>query len=153
MEKHGKYLTPFQYQLLYESLQADLSLEHRLRIEIMLLANAGYSQAQICKELECSQETARYWTIMVQTGQSHKWKECSRGRPNIIDEQFLNRLKELVKQDPREYGYSFTRWTGQWLAKHLAKELGITISSGYINILLKRMGLSAKQKKSQQNSD
>jgi putative transposase len=146
VEKQGQYLTPSQRQLLLESLQVDLSLEHRLRIKIMLLADAGHSQAQICANLGCSKETARYWIVIAQAGQVHTWNECSRGRPNIINEQFLNRLQELVKHDPREYGYSFSRWTGQWLAKHLAKELDITVSAGYINILLKKMGFSARQK-------
>lgn len=148
MEKQGQYLTPFQRQLLLENLQVDLSPEHRLRIKIILMADVDHSQAQICKELGCSQETARYWIAMTQAGQVHTWNECSRGRPNIINERFLNRLKELVNHDPREYGYSFSRWTGQWLAKHLAKELDITVSAGYINMLLKEMGLSARQKKS-----
>jgi transposase len=52
-----------------------------------------------------------------------------------------------VNHSPREYGYSFSRWTGEWLAKHMAKELGITVSASYINMLLKEMGLSARQKK------
>jgi len=152
VEKSGQYLTPAQRQLLLENLQADLPPEYRLRIEIMLLADTGHSQSQICAVLGCAQETARYWIAMVQAGQAHKWNERSRGRIKIVDERYLNRLKELVNHDPREYGYSFSRWTGQWLAKHLAKELDITVSAGYINMLLKEMGLSARQKKSQQSN-
>lgn len=148
VEKQGQYLTPFQRQLLLENLQVDLPSEYRLRIKIILMADVGHSQAQICKDLRCSHETARYWIAMTQAGQAYKWNECSKGRPNIINEQFLNRLKELVNHDPREYGYSFSRWTGQWLAKHLAKELDITVTAAYVNMLLKEMGLSARQKKS-----
>lgn len=147
MENQGLYLTPFQEKLLFKSLQTDLRPEYRRRIEIMLLANTGQSQTQICKALGCSQETARYWIAMVQAGQADKWNEGSRGRPKSVDERYLNRLKELVNHGPREYGYSFSRWTGQWLAKHLAKELDITVSTGYINMLLKEMGLSSRQKK------
>jgi putative transposase len=147
VEDRSLYLTPFQHKLLLKSLQTDLRPEYRRRIEIMLLADAGQSQAQICKALGCSQETARYWIAMVQAGQAHKWNEHSRGRPKNIDERYLNRLKELVNYGPREYGYSFSRWTGQWLTKHLAKELDITVSAGYINMLLKEMGLSARAKK------
>lgn len=147
MENQGLYLTPFQHKRLLKSLQTDLRPEYRRRIEIMLLANTGQSQAEICKALGCSQETARYWIAMLQAGQAHKWNERSRGRPKIVDERYLNRLKELANHDPREYGYSFSRWTGQWLAKHLSKELNITVNPGYINMLLKEMGLSARAKK------
>lgn len=149
MEKQGLYLTSFQRDFLLKSLEADLRPEHRRRIEIMLRADAGQTQAQICEALSCAQETARYWIAMTQTGQAHIWDERSRGRPKMIDERYLNRLKELVSHSPREYGYAFSQWTGEWLAKHLAKELGITVTSGYINMLIKEMGLSTRQKKSQ----
>ncbi|MBW4548448.1 MAG: helix-turn-helix domain-containing protein [Symplocastrum torsivum CPER-KK1] len=86
--------------------------------------------------LGCSQETARYWIAKAQAGQAHNWDDPSRGRPRLVDERYLNRLKELVNHSPREYGYSFSRWTGEWLAKHMAKELGITVSGSYINMLL-----------------
>ncbi|NJM74367.1 MAG: helix-turn-helix domain-containing protein, partial [Scytonema sp. RU_4_4] len=60
-EKPGQYLTPFQRQLLLKNLETDLRPEYRRRIEIMLLADIGQSQTQICEALKCSQETARYW--------------------------------------------------------------------------------------------
>ena len=47
------------------------------------------------------------------------------GRPKTVNEQYCDRLKELVSHSPREYGYPFQRWTAQWLGKHLAKELGV----------------------------
>ncbi len=147
MENQSLYLTPRERELLLKSLQTDLRPEYRRRIEIMLLADAGQSQSQICEALGCAQETVRYWIAMAQTGQAHNWDDCPMGRPKTVNEQYLARLQELVNHDPRKYGYSFSRWTGQWLAKHLAKELDITVSAGYINMLLKKMGLSARQKK------
>ena len=147
MEKQGQYLTPFQRKLLHKSLQADLRPEYRRRIEIMLLADTGQSQAQICKALGCCQETARHWMVMAQTGQAHHWNDRPMGRPKAVNEQYLARLKELVSHSPREYGYPFQRWTAQWLGKHLAKELGIKVSDCHINRLLKEMGLSTRQRR------
>ncbi len=147
MEKQGLYLTPFQQKLLLKSLQADLRPEYRRRIEIMLLADTGQSQAQICKALGCSPEMARYWIVMAQTGQAHHWNDHPMGRPKTVNEQYLARLKELVSHNPREYGYPFQRWTAQWLGKHLAKELGIKVSDCHINRLLKEMGLSTRQRR------
>lgn len=147
MENQGLYLTPFQRKLLQKNLESDLRLEYRRRIEIMLLADAGQSQAQICEALRCAQETARHWIAMAQTGNAHHWNDRLMGRPKTVNQQFLERLKELVSNSPRDYGYSFERWTAQWLSKHLAKELGIKISSCHINRLLKEMGLSTRQKR------
>ena len=147
MENQSLYLTPFQRKFLLKSLETDLRPEYRRRIEIMLLADAGQSQTQICEALGCAQETARYWIVMAQTGNAHNWGDRPMGRPKTVNEQYLVRLKELVSHSPREYGYSFQRWTAQWLSKHLAKELGIKVSDCHINRLLKEMGLSTRQRR------
>jgi transposase len=146
MENSGQYLTPFQRKLLLKALETETRAEYRRRTEIMLLADIGQSQAQICKTLGCAHETARYWIAMAQTGQAHQWKNRQMGRPKTVNEQFCDRLRELVNHSPREYGYSFQRWTAQWLGKHLEKELDIKVSDCHINRLLKQMGLSTKSK-------
>lgn len=147
----NKILTSFQRQLLQKSLLSNLPKHYLQRIEIMLLADQGKTQTQICETLGCSQGTARDWIIMARSGQAHKWDDRPVGRPKAINEQYIERLKELACQSPREFGYVFRHWTAQWLSKHLAKEFGIEISSRHINRLLKKMGLSTRPKKSNSN--
>lgn len=141
----GQLLSPFQKKLLQEKLKTNLRPEYRRRIEIMLLADKGHSQTQICAALNCSHETARYWMYIAQSGEAHKWKDLPIGRPKTVNEKYLNRLRDLVGQSPKEYGYAFQRWTAHWLSKHLAKELGIEVSERHVNRLLKQMGLSTRQ--------
>ena len=145
----GQLLSPFQKKLLEKKLETNLRPEYRRRIEIMLLADRGQSQTKICAALNCSHETARYWTYIAQTGQAHKWKELPVGRPKTVNEKYLNRLRDLVSSSPHEFGYGFRRWTAQWLSKHLAKELGIEVSDRHVNRLLKQMGLSTRSKERQ----
>jgi transposase len=114
----------------------------------MLLADMGKSQTHICEMIGCSQEMARYWIGIAEAGMAHKWNQRPLGRPKIVNNEYIDRLKELVNYSPREYGYAFSDWTAQWLSKHLAKELGIQISDRHINRLLKQMGLSTKRKSS-----
>ncbi len=83
MENHGLYLTSFQRKRLLKSLETDLRPEYRRRIEIMLLADAGQSQAQICEALLCSQETARYWSAIALAGNAHHWRDRPQGRPAL----------------------------------------------------------------------
>lgn len=146
VDKADQYLTPKARKLLQKSLQSDLPEQYRQRIEIMLLADAGKSQAQICQALGCDRGTARYWITLARSGEAHNWNAFPIGRPKIVNEQYLERLKELVLHSPRDYGYSFRRWTAQWLSKHLAKELGIGVSDRNVNLLLKKMGLSTRPK-------
>jgi len=142
----GKILTPSQRHVLLKNLEADLQPEYRRRLEIILLADKGKSQTEICQTLGCSQEMARSWISIAQAGLVHKWQERPIGRPKIVNEQYIERLKELVNHSPREYGYAFSCWTCHWLSKHLATEFGIEITERHINRLLKKMGLSTKQK-------
>ncbi|MBE9009690.1 helix-turn-helix domain-containing protein [Pseudanabaenaceae cyanobacterium LEGE 13415] len=143
----GKFLTPFQRRLLLKNLQLELRPEYRRRIEIILLADMGQSQAQICTTLGCSQETARYWIAITQSGQAHLWDQTPVGRPKTVNDQYLDRLRELVSHSPRDFGYPFQTWTASWLSKHLAKEMGIEISDRHVNRLLKSMGLSSQQRR------
>lgn len=146
MDKQNQGLSTLLPKLLQESLLSDLRPEYRRRLEIMLRANLGQSQAEICAALGCSSETARYWMTMVKTGQVDQWDQQPLGRPKIVNNQYLERLQELVNSSPKDYGYGFERWTARYLGKHLAKELGIEVSARHISRLLKQMGLSTRAK-------
>lgn len=141
-------LTPFQRKLLETKLQEDLPSSYRQRIQIMLLASEGKSQAEICRTLKCCAATVRHWMHIARNGMAHQWQDCPIGRPKAVTQEYLERLRELVNNSPRDYGYSFERWTGSWLSKHLAKELGVDVTGHHINRLLKQMGLSARSQSS-----
>jgi transposase len=145
MKNSSQYLTPLQRKLLLRNIKTDLRPEYRLRIEIMLLADVGVSQAEICNLLGCSQATARCWIYIAQTGKFYLWNDRPVGRPKIVSSAYIKRLEELVIGSPREYGYSFRRWTALWLKRHLAKELGIEVTERHISRMLKELGLSTHQ--------
>jgi transposase len=146
LKKQGQYLTLFQRKLLQKALQSETRSQYLQRIEIMLLADQGYSATQICHELGCAQETTRYWIEMAKTGLVHQWNQHNIGRPKTINEEYLARLQELVTHNPRDYNYCFDRWTAGCLSKHMTKEFGIEIGERHISRLLKQMGLSTRQK-------
>ena len=149
-----KFLTPFQRQLLQKKLQEYCLESYRQRIQIMLLADEGRTQTEICQILGCCAATARHWIHIARTGMAHQWQDCPIGRPKSVNDEYLERLKELVSSNPRDYGYAFRRWTVNWLQKHLAREFGVELSDRHFKRILKQMGLSTRQKSSQtaQNS-
>lgn len=142
----GKYLTSFQRKSIQKSLKENLPEQYRQRLEIMLLADEGKTQAEICQTLGCCPATARHWILMARSGQAHNWQDSPIGRPKAVNDQYLERLKELVTQSPRECNYPFRHWTARWLSKHLAKEFGVEVSDRHINRLLNKMGLSTRPK-------
>jgi transposase len=133
------YLTQFQRQLLEKNLTIEQAPEYRQRIEIMLMADEGQTQSQICRTLHCSQLTARHWIFVAKSGQAHNWQAQPIGRPKTVTSDYLQRLKELISASPRDLGYPFSRWTGQWLEKHLSREFNIVVSARHINRLIEKI--------------
>lgn len=147
----GGFLSNFQRKYLKKILQQGLSDVYSKRIKIMLLADEGKTQTQICQELGCSQSTARHWIAVAKSGQAHQWNNNAIGKPQAVSEEYLQRLRELVNQSPRkvkvphrDFTYSASRWTAKKLSEHLSAELGIKISDRHINRLLKQMALSTR---------
>ncbi len=142
----SQYLTTLQRQLLEKSLAEDLSPEYRQRIDIMLLADVGHTQTQICRQIGCSPLTARHWMMMLKTNQSHLWQEQPIGRPKTVNDQYLQRLLTVAATNPQQFGHEFPHWTGESLRQHLQSELGISVSARHINRLLKEAGTDNKNK-------
>jgi transposase len=144
----GNFLTDSQREMLLESLQEDCPESQRQRIQIMLLADEGITQAEICQILGCCPATARHWIHIARQGMVHQWQDCPIGRPKSFKEEYLIRLKELLNSNPRNYGYASQHWTLNCLQKHLCEEFGFKVSDRHFKRLLKQMGLSTRRKSS-----
>lgn len=62
----------------------------------------------------------------------------------VKQEQYLSRLKELLDENPRTYGYSVSSWTAEYLRQQLAQELKLELSEHKFSSLLKERGLSVR---------
>ncbi|MFN7527780.1 MAG: transposase, partial [Dolichospermum sp.] len=150
----GSYLSDFQRQMLLKSLQKNCSQSQLQRIQIMLLADEGITQAEICQILGCCPATARHWIHIARQGMAHQWQDSRIGRPKSVSDEYLQRLKELLHSHPRDYGYISQQWTLNRLHKHLSEEFGFEVSDRHFKRILKQMGLSTRPKSShnEQNS-
>jgi transposase len=137
----GRYLTSFQRKFLQKNLEkpeSELPQQLRKRLQIMLYADEGKSQTEICQLLKCSSATARTWILKAKSGMAHQWEDHPVGRPKIIQEEHLARLLELINLNPRDLGERFDEWTGYSLSRRLEKEFGIKVSNQHINRLLRQ---------------
>jgi transposase len=140
----GLYLTTFQRQLLGESIDRDLPPAHRQRLEIMLLTDAGKTQAEICRSLGCSAATASRWMQLTRAGLAHQYLEYPVGRPKLVTDEYIEFLRELLGHSPKDYGYPFKTWTVSWLGKHIAKKKGIKVSQSHLKRVMRELGLSTR---------
>ena len=76
---------------------------------------------------------------MTKSGQAHNWKAQTIGRPKTVTSEYLERLKQLMGESPKDLGYPFARWTGQWLSKHLSQEFNIEVTARHVNRLIEEM--------------
>ena len=145
MQQQVQQITNLLVQIVPEVQLSDLEPIHRRRLEIAVRTHLGQSQTEICSALGCSKDTARHWMTIARTEGLNSCYDKPVGRPKRVDEEYRQRLRELVMSSPKKHGYAFKRWTANWLSKHLAKELGIEISDRHVNRLLKQMGLSTRK--------
>jgi transposase len=131
------------WKALEEGSRRQLRPEHRLRLEIMLRADRGESQNEICAALGCAPGTARFWMKMMELGDIDAWVTVPIGRPQKVSPEYLARLRELVGQSPKNYGYNVERWTALDLRHQLIQESGIAVSDRHINRLLNEMNISS----------
>ncbi|MGL5834473.1 MAG: helix-turn-helix domain-containing protein [Waterburya sp.] len=146
-------LTSILAEMFPENLLKKVDHRHRRRLEIILRSHLGQSQVEICSALGCSKDMARYWMAIANRPASDSWQDTCIGRPKMVNEEYLQRLQELVTSSPKEHGYAFKRWTAKCLSQHLSTELGIQISDRHVNRLLKQMGLSTRDSQYQTKSD
>jgi transposase len=152
----GQLLTEFQRSLLTSTLESETTSSYRQRLQIMLMADAGKSQAAIARELGCSPQTVRHWTLVAKSGEAHNWKSTPLGRPKVTSDEYLARLAELAGIPPQSLHtvdgsgnhYTQRRWTAKLLSEHLKAETGICVSDRHINRLLKKLGITVNHRRS-----
>ena len=109
------------------------------RIRIMLLADEGKSQTEISQELKCSQATARHWISVAKSGDMKQWQENVAGPHYKLTDEHIKYLKYLVVCSPREFGYSFDKWTGGYLSKELNQKFDIAVNKHLVNRYLTKI--------------
>ena len=113
----------------------------RRRALIVLLSAGGQGGEAISVTLGVTRRTiSNTRTRWRQEGFASLVDAPRAGRPPRADAAYIARLLEVVEQDPRAYGYAFTRWTAPRLAAHLEATTGVRIAGATVAELLRRRG-------------
>jgi transposase len=84
----------------------------------------------------------------VQSGIEGLYDRPRSGGPPKADKAYLRLLRKTVMRSPRKLGFAFTVWTADRLAKYLADETGVRLSSNWVMELLKeKLGFSYQRPK------
>jgi transposase len=110
----------------------------RERALIFLLLNDGHTQAQVAQTIGCSLRKVAYWSVHGDPDNIASFQdERMKGNSRKATPEYIDKLLEIVEQEPQEYGYEFGRWTTGRLATYLAEVTGISLSSTQVMRILK----------------
>jgi len=122
--------------------QRNVSPRVRERLEMVRLADMGWSAPRIGVHLQVHPQTARYWIkAYLGAGFDALADRAHTGKASAITEPILATVRQLLEKGART-------WTAAQVADWVAQEYGIRRSSAQWRRLLRRLGQSYKRTKS-----
>ncbi|HZN61170.1 MAG TPA: winged helix-turn-helix domain-containing protein [Planctomycetota bacterium] len=107
----------------------------------LLLLAAKVASSEILQSLGISRKTLLNWKRRWLSKRHFGLEDAPReGRPPEMSEAHLRLLLRVVRRDPRQVGYAFTRWTAPRLAEYVALRTGVRVTPAWITELLRRNG-------------
>lgn len=118
----------------------------RLRIQMVLLSDEGYSVEEIAQITRRSQYTVRRWIHrFVEDGCSGLYEAPHSGRPPEITPAIEQILREYVLKSPRELGVNRPSWTTAELAKLLKRQFKVEVTDECIRQHLGRLDIVCRR--------
>jgi transposase len=102
------------------------------------LLHEGHAPKEVAQMMSVSQPVVYDW--------HHRWEangleglanRPKSGRPRKAGPSYVERLAEVIEQNPQDLGYGFTLWTADRLRHHMEKETGESLGSTKFRTLLK----------------
>ena len=122
--------------------QHNKNKNHARRANALLLVFSGRSISEIARLLQSTRKSIRDWCRLYrQFGESGLVPETQGRHAETVTEELCAKLLELVRDEPKTYGYARTRWTSEMLAERLREQMKIGIHSSTVRRLLPKLGV------------
>jgi transposase len=120
--------------------------ETRLRYQMVLLSQDGFSVLQIAEITHRSHDTvARVLHRYQDGGLDAVPRRKQPGRPRTVTPEWEAELLRVVELSPRQAGVESATWTTRLLAEYLAQKTGIRVGAEAVRGYLHRHGYVCKQ--------
>jgi transposase len=112
-----------------------------LRAKAVDLSSEGWKVPRIAEVVQRDRSVVSRWLHRFdQEGIEGLWPRKSPGRPPKATAEFRQAAEEAVRQNPRELGYEFTRWTVDLLTDHLAETCAVDVGAWTVRNTLVDLG-------------
>lgn len=120
-------LAAFRRNVMLKNLQVAWQVRRCQLTEIILLADMGKFQTQICQRLKLFQQMSLYWSALARATLVHKCYRSLITRPKILNSHCIQRLKEVAALSARdcEYGHIYYKHIVIWRCKNLLQKIGL----------------------------
>ncbi len=109
----------------------------RIRVQMVLLAHAGYGVNEIAAITQQSDETVRRWLHRFEReGCSGLWEGIHSGRPPALSLRAQVFVQTCLAHSPREFGFHRPTWTTALLASLVARCFKVVVSAECIRQFL-----------------
>lgn len=113
----------------------------RQRYLIVFHRLQGASRAKVAAWLGCSPSTvSRVWARFRCEGEAGLVDRREENGAPKMDEAFLGRLKDIVRQNPPDFGWRRPTWTRRLLIEQMVRDTGVRVSLGTMSRALRAIG-------------
>jgi transposase len=141
------HLSSFERRSLIQQLQKKSGRAVK-RVMAILLLDAGEPTSRILEILCISRTTLYRWKnrwLRQRSGGLEDQPRC--GPPIRADARYIREMIFAVQQDPRAFGYAFSRWTAPRLAAYLHEKTGVQVTPEWLRQLLYMHGFLWRRSK------
>jgi transposase len=148
---HVRELTQEEHSELHEGLQSRSGFTVR-RCQILLSSAAGKPARQIANELHCSDQTVRSAIHAFEQEGLSCLQEKSHARhdkQSAFDATGRERLREVIRLSPRQFGHESSVWTLDLLAQTCGQKRisSRPVKADNVRYVLRQMGISWRRAK------
>src|SRR5208283_5679058 len=125
-----------------------------IRGTALLLRAKGKKADEVANELGVCMGAVFKWERMyAKNGLEGIRRKHPTGRPPEKKKKAKKIIPELMKKDPKLFGFLKGRWVVRDIAKEIEKESGVEISKSHVQRMMDELGLSYKRPKLDVKSD
>ena len=142
MPKKIEYtLAEEQLTIVEQAIKNHPDLMVRSRAQIIRFLHLGYKRADIAQLLSVSTGKVHYWHERWQAAGIEGLADQPRsGRPKVTDDEYNQKLEEVLEQDPRELGFAFSVWTKPKVLAYMEQLTGKRIHESTLSRRLTALG-------------
>lgn len=112
-----------------------------LRARAVDLSARGWKVPRVAEVVQRDRSVVSRWLHRFEEqGIDSLWPRKSPGRPPKMTAEVRQAADEAVRQNPRDLGYEFTRWTAELLTQHLAATTGVEVGPWTVRKTLVGLG-------------